>query len=73
MKITVEFSENEIKGIMKYSGEKKKGPAIRKFVLTELLLKRRRELNQKFFTGEWSADLPEIETIRKSRDLKWPR
>jgi len=69
MKMTVDLSEKDIKDIMRYTKIRKKGPAITKFVVNELMLKRRRELSEKFLTGEWSVELPSIEELRKDRDL----
>lgn len=72
MKITVELSEKDLKDVVRYSGEKKKGPAIRKFIVTELMLKRRREISQKVLTREWSAELPPIDELRRDRTV-WGR
>jgi hypothetical protein len=57
MKITVELSDSEIKEVCRLTGERKKGPAIRKLVVDALLLKRRAALTQKFISGEWGAEL----------------
>lgn len=43
------------------TGEKKKGPAIRRLVADALLLKRREELAQKFIAGEWGVELKGFE------------
>jgi hypothetical protein len=69
MKISVELSENELKDVLRFSGEKKKGPAIRKFIVTELMLKRRREISRKVLSGEWSARLPAPDRLRKDRPV----
>ena len=69
MKVTVDISENELNDVIRYSGESKKGPAIRKFIVSELMLRRRRELSQKVLAGELSAKLPPIEKLRKDRPL----
>ena len=69
MKISVELSEKDLKDILRFSGEKKKGPAIRKFIVTELMLKRRREMNKKFLSGELGMDLPPFEELRKDRNV----
>jgi hypothetical protein len=69
MKITVELSESELNDVLRFSGEKKKGPAIRKFIVSELMLRRRRELTEKVLAGELSADLPPIAKLRKDRRL----
>jgi hypothetical protein len=72
VKVTVEFSDNELKDILRLSGEKKKGPAIRKFVTQELMLKRRREISRKVLAGEIRAELPAFERLRKNRNV-WGR
>jgi hypothetical protein len=69
MKITVDISDIELRKIQRHSGEKKKGPAIQKFIADRLKLARRREICRKFLSGEWSADLPSIEKLRKDRAL----
>ena len=67
MKITVEISETDLREIQRHSGEKKKGPAIQKFIADRLKLARRREITRKFLSGEWSAELPSIDKLRKDR------
>jgi hypothetical protein len=57
MKITVEFPDSEVKEICRVTGEKKKGPAIRKLVTDALRLKRRAALVEKFVSGEWGVEL----------------
>jgi hypothetical protein len=69
MKISVELSDTELGDIRKYTGERKKGPAIRKMLVDSLMMKRRRELLGKFASGEWSVDLPSIEELRRDRDI----
>ena len=69
MKITVELSDNELKDVIRFSGEKKKGPAIRKFIVSELMLRRRREMTEKVLSGELTAELPPVEKLRKDREL----
>ena len=64
MKITVELSDSDIKEICRVTGEKKKGPAIRKLVEDALMHKRRERLAQKFIDGEWSAELKGAEESR---------
>jgi hypothetical protein len=65
MEITVEISESDLREIQRHSGEKRKGPAIQKFMADKLQLARRREISRKFLSGEWSVDLPSIEKLRK--------
>ena len=67
MKITVDISETDLREIQRHSGEKKKGPAIQKFIADRLKLARRREIARKFLSGEWSAELPSIDKLRKDR------
>jgi hypothetical protein len=69
MKVTVEFSEKEMRDILRFSSQKKKGPAIRELVVTELMLRRRREISEKVLRGEISAELPSIEELRKDRKI----
>ena len=66
MKVTVDISEKDLRDIQRFSGERKKGPAITKFLATELMLKRRHELNEKVLSGELSA---EITIKRHKRDF----
>jgi hypothetical protein len=61
MKISVEISDSEMKEICLMTGEKKKGPAIRKLVTDALILKRREKLAQKFISGEWGVGLEGFE------------
>ena len=61
MKITIEISDSDLKEICRVTGEKKKGPAIRKLVTDALLLKRREKLAQKFIASEWGVGLKGFE------------
>lgn len=72
MKVTVEVSDKELKEIIRFSGEKRKGPAIRKLAVEALMLKKRRQIAGKFLSGEWAVDLPTIDVLRKDRAL-WKR
>jgi hypothetical protein len=67
MKVTVEVSDSEMQDILKYSGEKKKGPAIRRLAVDELNYRKRLEMNKKFHSGQLGIDLPTLETIRRDR------
>ena len=69
MKVTVEISDSELREIRKMSGEKKKGPAIRKVLVDALRMKQRREIAQKFLTGELGVELKGFEEVqRKDRE-----
>jgi hypothetical protein len=61
MKITVEIPDSEIKEICRVTGERKKGPAIRKLLTNALMLKRREMLAQKFIDGDWGVELKGFE------------
>jgi hypothetical protein len=61
MKISVDISDSDVKEICRVTGEKKKGPAIRKLVADALLLKRREKLAQKFIDAEWGVELKDYE------------
>jgi hypothetical protein len=77
MKVTVEISEKDMKEVLRYSGEKKKGPAITKFLATQLMLSKRRELTDQVMSGEWSVELPDWRETRareREHDAKlWER
>ena len=65
MKITVDIPDKDLKDIMRFSGEKKKGPAIAKLVATSLMLQRRRELCDEVMTGKFRVDFPHWEEMQK--------
>ena len=66
MRITVESSDSEMKEVCKATGEKKKGPAIRRIVVDALRERRKRDVLDKFVTGKWSVDVPGFEARRKA-------
>ena len=72
MKVTVEITDSELDEICFFTGEKKKGPAIRKMVTDALMLKRRQQLAQKFISGEWGAELAGFEESQ-AKELKSAR
>jgi hypothetical protein len=61
MKITVDISDSDLKEVCSVTGEKKKGPAIRKLIADALQLKRREKLVRKFISGEWGVELKGLE------------
>ena len=74
MKITVEVSDSELNEICRLTGEKKKGPAIRKLVVSALNLKRREACMDKFLSGEWGAELKGFEEAQAlERDTETKR
>lgn len=64
MKITVDIPDKDIKDILRFTGERKKGPAIAKLVATSLMLQRRQELSDEITSGRWSVDLPDWRKTR---------
>ena len=64
MKITVELSDSELKEVCRVTGERKKGPAIRKLVVDALMMHRRREMTGKFISGQWGVELEGYEAAR---------
>lgn len=74
MKITVELPEKDLKDIMRFSGEKKKGPAITKFLATELMRRRRRELSDEVMSGKVRLEFPHYEAQRElARKSAWDK
>lgn len=74
MKITVDIPEKDLKDIMRFSGEKKKGPAIAKFLATELMLRRRRELSDEVMSGKVRIEFPHFEAIQElDRKNPWDK
>jgi len=74
VKITVDIPEKDLKDIMRFSGEKKKGPAIAKFLATELMLRRRRELSDEVMSGKVRIEFPHFEAIQElDRKNPWDK
>ncbi|MDQ3199442.1 MAG: hypothetical protein M3Q46_09730 [Verrucomicrobiota bacterium] len=74
MKISVELSDAELRDVIRFTGEKQKGPAIRKLVVDALMLRRRADFTEKFLQGEWSAELKGFEKLRAlDRKDAWRR
>jgi hypothetical protein len=74
MKVTVELSEKEMREIVHFTGEHKKGPAIRRLVVDALMLCRRRESVGRIVSGEWQFELPSWREARvRERSASWPQ
>lgn len=56
MKITVEINPKDMRDLMRLSGEKRRTSAVAKFLASSLQLSRRREVLDKFLTGEWTTE-----------------
>ena len=61
MKVTVELSETEMAEILNLTGERKKGPAIRRLMEEALQQRRRAQIAQRFLSGEWGVQLESYE------------
>ena len=64
MKVTVELSENEMAQILDFTGESKKGPAIRRLMEQALRQLHRAQIAQRFISGEWGVELEGFENDR---------
>ncbi|MGI8431865.1 MAG: hypothetical protein ACR2MW_06190 [Chthoniobacterales bacterium] len=74
MKITVDIPEKDLKDIMRFSGERKKGPAIAKFLSSELMLRRRHELMEEVMNGKFRVDFPDWEKMQElDRQNPWTK
>jgi len=62
MKVTVELSDAEMTEILELTGERKKGPAIRRLMEEALQQHRRAQIAQRFLSGEWGVELESFET-----------
>ena len=61
MKVTVELSDHEMAEILDLTGERKKGPAIRRLMAEALQQRRRAQIAQRFLSGEWGVELESFE------------
>jgi hypothetical protein len=61
MKVTVELSDAEMSEILELTGERKKGPAIRRLMEEALQQHRRAQIAQRFLSGEWGVQLESYE------------
>jgi hypothetical protein len=61
MKVTVDLSDNEMQEILELTGERKKGPAIRRLMEEALQQRRRAQIARRFLSGEWGVELETFE------------
>jgi hypothetical protein len=59
--VTVELSDQEMAEVLELTGERKKGPAIRRLMEEALQQRRRVQIAQKFLSGEWGVELETYE------------
>jgi len=65
MKVTVEVSDSELREILELTGERKKGPAIRRLMEQALQLRRRQRIAERFLSGAWGVELEGFEAARQ--------
>ena len=70
MKVTVELSDQEISEILELTGERKKGPAIRRLMEETLQQRRRVQIAQRFLSGEWGVELDAYEADQERERLR---
>lgn len=74
MKVTVELSDQEMAEVLELTGERKKGPAIRRLMEQALQQRRRAQIAEQFLSGAWGVELESFEADRqrdrqRDRDL----
>jgi len=62
MKVTVELSDQEMAEVLAFTGDRKKGPAIRQLMEDALQQRRRAQIAQRFLSGEWGVELEGFES-----------
>jgi len=70
MKVTVEISDQEMAEILNLTGERKKGPAIRRLMEEALQQRRRARIAQRFLSGEWGVELETYEADQEGERLR---
>jgi hypothetical protein len=70
MKVTVELSDQEMAEVLKLTGERKKGPAIRRLMEEALQQRRRAQIAQRFLSGEWGVELETFEADQERERLR---
>ncbi len=70
MKVTVELSDQEMTEILELTGERKKGPAIRRLMEEALQQRRRAHIAQRFLSGEWGVELETYEADQERERLR---
>lgn len=70
MKVTVELSEQEMAEVLELTGERKKGPAIRRLMEEALQQRRRAQIAQRFLSGEWGVELDTYEADQERERLR---
>jgi hypothetical protein len=56
--------------ILELTGERKKGPAIRRLMEEALQLRRRAQIAQRFLSGEWGVELESYEADQERERMR---
>ena len=70
MTVTVELSDQEMAEVLELTGERKKGPAIRRLMEEALQQRRRARIAQRFLSGEWGVELETYEADQERERLR---
>ena len=70
MKVTVELSDQEMAEVLELTGERKKGPAIRRLMEEALQQRRRAQIAQRVLSGEWGVELETYEADQERERLR---
>ena len=70
LKVTVELSDQEMAEVLELTGERKKGPAIRRLMEEALQRRRRAQIAQRFLSGEWGVELETYEADQERERLR---
>jgi hypothetical protein len=70
MTVTVERSDQEIAEVLELTGERKKGPAMRRLKEESLQQRRRAQIAQRFLSGEWGVELETYEADQERERLR---
>ena len=70
MKVTVELSDQEMAEVLELTGERKKGPAIRRLMEEALQQRRRAQIAQRFLSVEWGVELETYEADQERERLR---
>jgi len=65
MKVTVELSDQEMAEVLELTGERKKGPDIRRLMEEALQQRRRAQIVERFLSGTWGVELETFEAERE--------
>ena len=64
MKMTIDIPEKSLSDILRFSGERKKGPAVASFIASMLQFRKRQEILEQVRSGKLRVGFPEWESAR---------